>query len=188
MKNVALIGNPNCGKTSLFNLLTGLNQKVGNYPGITVDKKSGVFKSGKGEKFKIIDLPGTYSLNPLSEDEVIVNQLLLDKENDLFPDFAIYVCDVSNIERNLILASQVYDLEIPLVFVLNMSDMVSKEQIKKETSRIHQLFGEVDVIAISALRNNGLSELKSLFERSLISLRGSLLIRLKVIQHIGISD
>lgn len=164
MKNVALIGNPNCGKTSLFNLLTGLNQKVGNYPGITVDKKSGVFKSEKGEKFKIIDLPGTYSLNPLSEDEVVVNNLLLNEEDGLYPDFAIYVCDVSSIERNLVLASQVYDLGIPIVFVLNMSDMVSEETIKKESKRIQSLFGEVNVFAISALRNSGLSELKSVFD------------------------
>lgn len=165
MKNVALIGNPNCGKTSLFNLLTGLNQKVGNYPGITVDKKAGFFKSKSGNKFRIIDLPGTYSLNPLSEDEVVVNNLLLDKENDLYPDFAIYVCDVSNIERNLILASQVYDLGIPLVFVLNMSDMVSEESLAKEIMRIQHLFGDVEVIAISALKNKGVDKLKSVFDK-----------------------
>ncbi len=172
MINVALIGNPNCGKTSLFNALTGLNQKVGNYPGITVDKKSGFFKSENGTKFRIIDLPGTYSLNPLSEDEVVVNKLLLDKENELYPDFAVYVCDASNIERNLVLASQVNDLGIPMIFVLNMSDSVSEEQIAKERMRILHLFGEAEIISVSALKNIGIEDLKKAFDKPQIDVSG----------------
>lgn len=160
MKRIALIGNPNCGKTSIFNLLTGLNQKVGNYPGVTVDKKTGVFKDQNDEKYLIIDLPGTYSLNPTSEDEVVVNRFLLDPENELFPDFAIYVCDASNLERNLLLASQVADLGIPILFVLNMSDLVDKKELKKQVMRIQHLFKDSDVVTISLLKNEGISDLK----------------------------
>jgi ferrous iron transport protein B len=169
MKKIALIGNPNCGKTSLFNLLTGLNQKVGNYPGITVDKKTGVYKSTGGEKFTIVDLPGTYSLNPSSEDEVVVNKLLLDPDHNLYPDFAVYVCDASNIERNLLLASQVADLGIPLIFALNMSDLISDDEITKQRSRIKELFGEVDIVPVSFLKKIGISEFKQALERNVVS-------------------
>ena len=168
MKNIALIGNPNCGKTSLFNLLTGLNQKVGNYPGITVDKKTGSFKSESGEKIKVIDLPGTYSLNPVSEDEVVVNQLLLDPDHTLYPDMIILVCDATKVERSLLLASQVNDLGIPMAFVLNMHDLVSEEKLAKEVMRIQHLFGDVEVVSVSSLKNIGIHELKKVVEKEIV--------------------
>ena len=120
--NVALIGNPNTGKTSVFNQLTGLNQKVGNYPGITVEKKEGVCKLDRGVKAHILDLPGTYSLNTTSLDESVVVELLLNKNDKDYPDVAIVVSDVENLKRNLLLFTQIKDLKIPSVLVINMSD------------------------------------------------------------------
>jgi ferrous iron transport protein B len=110
---VALIGNPNTGKTSVFNLLTGLHQQVGNYPGITVEKKLGVCNLPQDFKATILDLPGTYSLNASSLDENVVIELLLNKNDPLFPDVAIVVTDVENLKRNLLLFTQIKDLEIP---------------------------------------------------------------------------
>ncbi|MCB0479012.1 MAG: ferrous iron transport protein B [Crocinitomicaceae bacterium] len=173
MKRIALIGNPNCGKTSIFNLLTGLNQKVGNYPGVTVDKKTGTYKSDKGEKYLLIDLPGTYSLNPISEDEVVVNRFLLDPESDLYPDYAIYVCDASNLERNLILASQVADLGIPILFVLNMSDLLEENEIGKSVMRIQHLFSDSEVVVMSLLKGTGVKELKLAIEREHLPIQDS---------------
>ena len=122
--NVALIGNPNTGKTSVFNALTGLNQKVGNYPGITVEKKEGICKLPRGVKAHIIDLPGTYSLNASSLDENVVIELLLNKNDKDFPDVAVVVSDVENLKRNLLLFTQIKDLEIPVILVINMADRI----------------------------------------------------------------
>ena len=119
---VALIGNPNTGKTSIFNSLTGLNQKIANYPGVTVDKKEGVCRLDRGVKAHIYDLPGTYSLNASSMDENIVVELLLNKNDKDFPDLAIIVSDVENLKRNLVLFTQVKDLKIPTILAVNMSD------------------------------------------------------------------
>ena len=101
--NVALIGNPNTGKTSVFNELTGLNQQVGNYPGITVEKKQGFCKLNEARKAVITDLPGTYSINPTSMDETLVLDSLLNEKNDTFPDAIVVVVDIENIKRNLLL-------------------------------------------------------------------------------------
>ena len=120
--NVALIGNPNTGKTSVFNALTGLNQKVGNYPGITVEKKEGICKLPRGVKAHIIDLPGTYSLNASSLDENVVIELLLNKNDKDYPDVAVVVSDVENLKRNLLLFTQIKDLKIPTILVINMAD------------------------------------------------------------------
>ena len=111
--NVALIGNPNTGKTSVFNALTGLNQKVGNYPGITVEKKQGSCRLNRTTKAHIIDLPGTYSLNASSMDESVVIELLLNKNDKDYPDVAVVVSDIENLKRNLLLFTQIKDLEIP---------------------------------------------------------------------------
>jgi ferrous iron transport protein B len=116
--SVALLGNPNSGKTTLFNALTGLNQKTGNYPGVTVDKHVGSLKTKKGEKLKITDLPGTYSLYPKSLDEEVACKVLVG--NDI--DVAVVVTDASNLKRHLLLATQVIDLKIPVLVVLNMID------------------------------------------------------------------
>ncbi|WP_457610403.1 FeoB small GTPase domain-containing protein, partial [Lutibacter sp.] len=117
---VALIGNPNTGKTSLFNQLTGLKQKVGNYPGITVEKKQGICKLDGSIKAEITDLPGTYSINPTSMDETIVLETLLDESGDSFPDVVVVIVDIENIKRNLLLFTQIKDLQIPSILVINM--------------------------------------------------------------------
>src|SRR6056300_1018410 len=127
--NVALIGNPNTGKTSVFNQLTGLNQKVGNYPGITVEKKEGICKLPRGLKAHIIDLPGTYSLNASSFDENVVIELLLNKNDKDYPDVAVVITDVENLKRNLLLFTQIKDLNIPTILAINMSDRMPKKGI-----------------------------------------------------------
>ena len=115
---IALAGNPNSGKTSVFNQLTGLNQKVGNYPGITVDKKTGLLK--RHPEVKIIDLPGTYSIYPKSSDEIVVSEVLTEEKNSDHPDLVVVVTDVTNLERNLLLYSQIHDLGLPTILALNI--------------------------------------------------------------------
>ena len=127
--NIALLGNPNTGKTSVFNTLTGLSQKVGNYPGITVEKKEGVCKLNRTTKAHIIDLPGTYSLNASSMDESVVIELLLNKNSKDFPDVAVVVTDVENLKRNLLLFTKVKDLGIPTLLVINMADQMKRKGI-----------------------------------------------------------
>lgn len=156
---VALVGNPNTGKSTLFNLLTGLNQKIGNFPGITVDKKTGFSKLPTGKTAEIIDLPGTYSLYPKSKDESIVFQVLADKNNSSHPDMIVLVADSTNLRRNLLLFSQVADLGIPMLLVLNMADMAKKEGINIDTDKLAERLG-VQVVNISARKGEGLTELK----------------------------
>ena len=129
---VALLGNPNTGKTSIFNALTGLNQKVGNYPGVTVEKKQGSCRLDRLTKARILDLPGTYSLNASSMDESLVVELLLNKNDPDFPDIAVVVTDVENLKRNLLLFTQIKDLQIPTVLVINMSDQMQRKGIKMQ--------------------------------------------------------
>ena len=117
---IALVGNPNSGKSSLFNVLTGLNQKVGNFPGVTVDKKTGVCKLPDGEVINIIDLPGTYSLYPKSADEQVTYEVLLDPQNEDRPDMILVIADASNLKRNLLFCSQIMDLGIPVVVALTI--------------------------------------------------------------------
>jgi len=126
---IALLGNPNTGKSSVFNMLTGMKQHVGNFPGITVDKKTGEIQSGD-ETHELIDFPGTYSVFPRSIDEEVVFNALNDKKNENYPDAVVVVVDASNLERNLLLFTQVYDLQIPIVMVLNMTDL-AKRQLKE---------------------------------------------------------
>ncbi len=133
---VALVGNPNTGKTSLFNQLTGLNQKVGNYPGITVDKKVGKALLSRGCHASIVDLPGTYSINPTSIDENIVLQTLLHKEHEDFPDVIVVVADIENIKRNLLLYSQIKDLQIPTILAINMADQLSKKGVEIDLEQL----------------------------------------------------
>lgn len=156
---VALVGNPNTGKSTLFNLLTGLNQKVGNFPGITVDKKVGYCKLADGKTAEIIDLPGTYSLYPKSKDEGIVFQVLADKNNNSYPDVIVLVADATNLRRNLLLCSQVADLGLPMLLVLNMTDMARKEGIHINVNMLAKRLG-IQVVAMSARKNDGLDTLK----------------------------
>jgi len=162
--NVALIGNPNTGKTSVFNALTGLNQKVGNYPGITVEKKEGICKLPRGVKAHIIDLPGTYSLNASSLDENVVIELLLNKNDKDFPDVAVVVSDVENLKRNLLLFTQIKDLEIPTILVINMSDRMEYKGISLNIKYLEQQL-ETKIALISTRKNIGIDKLKDLITK-----------------------
>jgi len=157
---IALVGNPNTGKSTLFNLLTGLNQKIGNFPGITVDKKIGFSKLPNGKTAEIIDLPGTYSLYPKSKDESIVFQVLADQNNSSYPDLVVLVADASNLRRNLLLCSQVADLGLPMLLVLNMTDLAQKEGIHVDVNKLAERLG-IQVVAMSARKNQGLDSLKT---------------------------
>ena len=159
--NVALIGNPNTGKTSVFNALTGLNQKVGNYPGITVDKKEGVCKLPRGVRAHILDLPGTYSLNASSLDESVVIELLLNKNDKDFPDVAVVVTDVENLKRNLLLFTQIKDLRIPAILVINMADRMKRRGISLDLSHLESHL-HTNVILVSTRKKEGIQELKNL--------------------------
>ncbi|RSK41418.1 ferrous iron transport protein B [Mangrovimonas spongiae] len=159
--NVALIGNPNTGKTSVFNALTGLNQKVGNYPGITVEKKEGICKLPRGVKAHIIDLPGTYSLNASSLDENVVIELLLNKNDKDFPDVAVVVSDVENLKRNLLLFTQIKDLEIPTILVINMADRMAYKGISLDIELLEKELN-TKIALVSTRKNQGISQLKEL--------------------------
>ena len=159
--NVALIGNPNTGKTSVFNALTGLNQKVGNYPGITVEKKQGSSRLDRVTKARILDLPGTYSLNASSMDESVVVELLLNKNNPDFPDVVVVVTDVENLKRNLLLFTQIKDLEIPTVLVINMSDQMQRKGIKIDLEKLEEKLN-TKVVLVSTRQNTGVDQLKQI--------------------------
>ena len=159
--NVALIGNPNTGKTSVFNQLTGLNQKVGNYPGITVEKKQGICKLPRGVKAHILDLPGTYSLNASSLDENVVIELLLNKNDKDFPDVAVVVADVENLKRNLLLFTQIKDLGIPTILAINMADRMKRKAITVDLEKLEEKL-KTKIALISSRKNQGFDELKEL--------------------------
>tara|TARA_R110002050_G_scaffold81401_4_gene174058 strand:+ start:11597 stop:13711 length:2115 start_codon:yes stop_codon:yes gene_type:complete len=160
---VALIGNPNTGKTSLFNQLTGLTQKVGNYPGVTVDKKQGACKLSNNRTAIITDLPGTYSINPTSVDESIVLTSLLNTADKDFPDVIVVVADVENLKRNLFLFSQVKDLEIPIVLAINMSDQMERKGITIDVDTLKKEL-QTEVVLISARKSIGIDEVKNAIE------------------------
>ncbi|SHI37121.1 ferrous iron transport protein B [Flavobacterium terrae] len=159
--NIALIGNPNVGKTSVFNQLTGLNQQVGNYPGITVEKKVGVCKLASNLKATILDLPGTYSLNASSLDENVVIELLLNRNDKDYPDVAIVVTEVENLKRNLLLFTQIKDLEIPTILVINMADRMSYKGITLDIPYLEKML-KTKIALISSRKNEGIDELKNL--------------------------
>ncbi len=159
--NIALIGNPNVGKTSVFNQLTGLNQQVGNYPGITVEKKVGVCKLASNLKATILDLPGTYSLNASSLDENVVIELLLNKNDKDYPDVAIVVTEVENLKRNLLLFTQIKDLEIPTILVINMADRMSYKGITLDIPYLEKML-KTKIALISSRKNEGIDDLKNL--------------------------
>ncbi|WP_026713994.1 ferrous iron transport protein B [Flavobacterium daejeonense] len=159
--NVALIGNPNVGKTSVFNQLTGLNQQVGNYPGITVEKKIGFCKLNHNIKANILDLPGTYSLNASSIDENVVIELLLNKNDKLYPDVALVVTDVENLKRNLLLFTQIKDLEIPTILVINMADRMESKGISLDIPFLEEQL-KTKIALISSRKAQGIEELKEL--------------------------
>jgi len=157
---VALVGNPNTGKSTLFNALTGLNQKIGNFPGVTVDKKTGFCQLADGRNAQIIDLPGTYSLYPKSQDESIVFSILADKANPLSPDLVVVIIDATNLKRNLLLYTQVADLKIPVIIALNMMDLAKKSGISIDIDLFAKKLG-VPVVPISARKTEGIDKLKA---------------------------
>lgn len=156
---IALVGNPNTGKSSLFNHLTGLNQKVGNFPGVTMDKKMGTCRLPDGRVVSVIDLPGCYSLYPKTQDEAVVFQVLSDRRNESHPDLIVFIADVTNLKRNLLLYSQVADLGIPIILALNMNDLAEKERIVVNADKLSERLG-VQVVKISARQRENISGLK----------------------------
>ena len=146
---IALLGNPNTGKSSIFNLLTGLRQSIGNFPGVTVEKKSGVIKIAE-EQHVLTDFPGVYSIYPRTKDEEVVYSVLTDKKSSEFPDLAIYVLDSSNFERNLLFFTQIYDLGIPLILVLNMWDLATKREIEIDVKKLQTCFPDVQIVTANA--------------------------------------
>ena len=153
MKRFALAGNPNCGKTTLFNSLTGSTAHVGNWPGVTVDKRDGVYKKC-AEPVAIVDLPGIYSLSPYTPEEVIARNYVLDEK----PDCVINIVDATNLERNLYLTTQLLEIDVPMVVALNMIDAVEKAGDKIDEKALENRLG-VPVVKISALKEKGLKEL-----------------------------
>lgn len=153
MKTFALAGNPNCGKTTLFNVLTGSTAHVGNWPGVTVDKREGVYKGGE-ERVAIIDLPGIYSLSPYTPEEVISRNYILDEK----PDGIINIVDATNLERNLYLTTQILEMDVPVIVALNMMDEVEKVGDTIDIKALERAIG-VPVVAISALKKSGVAEL-----------------------------
>ena len=167
---VALVGNPNCGKTAIFNLLTGLNQKVSNYPGITVEKKVGTVYTQGEKTFNLLDFPGTYSLSAESFDEQIVSdQVLSWAKGENPPAVIVSVVDASNLSRNLYLTTQLLDLDIPTIVVLNMMDQL-KDSSQIEIQKLKKELGVSAVVPISAKMNWGLDALKSAIQKSLFNL------------------
>ena len=156
----ALVGNPNCGKTTIFNALTGMRQKIGNYPGVTVERKVGSFFTQHGEKRDLIDLPGTYSLVPQSPDERVTRDTLLGLQSDTpAPDRVICVLDASNLERNLYLATQVLEVGLPTIIVLNMMDMAAAKGEKIDVALLSEHLG-CPVVAATANHSDGLLSLR----------------------------
>jgi ferrous iron transport protein B len=157
--HIALVGNPNSGKSSLFNSLTGLNQKVGNFPGVTVDKKTGISKISEKISAKIIDLPGTYSLYPKRNDEWVSYKVLLEQDPQIKADIIVLVADASNLKRNLLFCSQIIDLKRPLVIALTMMDIANKNNIKVDVAGLERELG-VFVIPVNPRKNKGIAQLK----------------------------
>ena len=171
---VALVGNPNSGKSSLFNILTGLRQTVSNFPGVTVDKKVGTCILNDSTKVSIIDLPGLYSLHPNSSDEKIVVNILTNPENTNYPDLVVYVADATNLERHLLLATQIIDLKIPMIFVLNMIDILEVKNQKIDTKPLNNYL-DVPVVEISGRSGKNIEVLKSLIQNFHTSPEGTYL-------------
>ncbi len=161
--NIILVGNPNSGKTSLFNTLTGLNQKVGNFPGVTVDKKTGYCKLPGSRTANIIDLPGTYSLYPKRADEWVAYKVLLGQDPDVKADIILLVADASNLKRNLLFCSQIIDLKVPVVVALTMMDIAKSKGTQVDIPGLERELG-LPVIPVNPRKNKGIDPLKKILE------------------------
>src|SRR5687767_10814839 len=162
---IALVGNPNSGKSSLFNYLTGLNQKIGNFPGVTVEKKSGFCALDEGTSAEIIDLPGTYSIYPRSLDEQIVAEILLDHHSPSTPDKVVVIVDATNVKRGFLLLTQIIDIGLPTILALNMMDLAVKAGISYDLNALSKKLG-IPVVPINARNGVGLEELKKIMGKS----------------------
>ena len=179
MKNFALVGNPNCGKTTLFNVLTGSTAHVGNWPGVTVDKKVGTYKKSS-EQVSIIDLPGIYSLSPYTDEEVISRNYILDEK----PDCIINIIDATNLERNLYLTTQLMEIDVPIVIALNMMDIVKQNGDVLDAERLEKELG-LPVMEISALRQENIDRLMDIaIATSLNKRKASTVIRSTTLSHL----
>jgi ferrous iron transport protein B len=163
--HIALVGNPNSGKTSLFNTLTGLNQRVGNFPGVTVDKKTGTTTISDSVVGNIIDLPGTYSLYPKRLDEWVSYRVLLNQDKDIKADIFVVVVDASNLKRNLLFCSQIMDLKKPMVVALTMLDLANKKGIEIDTAELERELG-VPVVSVNPRKHKGIPQLKKAIEQT----------------------
>ncbi len=161
--NIALVGNPNSGKTSLFNVLTGLNQKVGNFPGVTVEKKTGNCKISDKESVNIIDLPGTYSLYPKRADEWVAYKVLMRQDENVKPDMILLVADASNLKRNLLFCTQIIDLKMPVVIAFTMMDLAKQKGTQIDIPGLERELG-VPIVAINPRKNKGIAVLKKSLE------------------------
>ncbi len=164
IKRIALIGNPNTGKSSVFNHLTGLNQTVGNFPGVTVDKKTGTTDLPSGKKIEVLDLPGIYSIFPRSKDERIVLEVLKNKQDPNHPDAVVVIADASNLKRNLLLFTQVYDVGLPMVLVLTMNDIAMQKSMRLDIAALQQELNDVEIICVNGRTGEGIAELKKAVE------------------------
>jgi ferrous iron transport protein B len=162
--HIALVGNPNSGKSSLFNALTGLNQKVGNFPGVTVDKKTGSSTLATGLTVNIVDLPGTYSLYPKRADEWVTYKVLLNQDPSVQADMVVLLVDASNLKRNLLFCSQIIDLKIPVVVALTMMDLAAQKGIEIDVDGLERELG-IPVVAVNPRKNKGIPQLKKVVEQ-----------------------
>jgi ferrous iron transport protein B len=167
--HIALVGNPNSGKTSLFNCLTGMNQKVGNFPGVTVDKKTGTTAISEKVEANVIDLPGTYSLYPRRLDEWVSYKVLLHQDREIKADVIVVVADASNLKRNLLFCTQIIDLKIPMVIALTMMDLAKRKGIKIDIPELERELG-VPVVAVNPRKEKGIPQLKKTIEQTALQL------------------
>ena len=166
--HIALVGNPNAGKTSLFNELTGMHQKVGNFPGVTVDKKVGSFQVAPNMQVNLIDLPGTYSLYPRRADEWVAYKVLLQQDELIKPDMILLVADASNLRRNLLFCSQIIDLKIPVVVALTMTDLAKEKGMKIDVPGLEIELG-VSIIPVNPRKQKGIETLKKAIENVIVN-------------------
>ncbi|HXL57180.1 MAG TPA: ferrous iron transport protein B, partial [Chitinophagaceae bacterium] len=163
--HIALVGNPNSGKTSVFNSLTGLNQKVGNFPGVTVDKKTGFCQLDHNTSSTLIDLPGTYSLYPRRTDEWVAYKVLMGTDEEIKPDLILLVSDASNLKRNLLFCSQIIDLKYPIVVALTMMDIARKKGIEIDVAGLERELG-VAIVPVNPRKNKGTGQLKKVLSQT----------------------
>ena len=162
--HIALVGNPNSGKSSIFNALTGLHQQVGNFPGVTVDKKTGRLQLPDATNTTLIDLPGTYSLYPRRADEWVAYKVLMGTDESVTTDAVLLVADASNLKRNLLFCSQIIDLQIPVVMALTMNDIASSKGIKIDIAGLEKELG-IPIVAVNPRKNKGITELKKALQQ-----------------------